>query len=494
MAAKPAQNKLSILMAASEAAPFAKTGGLADVSGALSAALAGMGHTVNLFMPLYKSIDRSGLKFAKSRKELKIPVSARIEPAVIHSAKLGKVNIRFIEHDRYFGRDELYNTTEGDYPDNAERFAFFSRAVLEAARTIKPRPDIIHLNDWQTALIPAYVKTTYANDPTIGKFATLLTIHNLGYQGQFPPDQWHLLGLDWSLFNPDCMEFHGAINFLKGGITFSDIITTVSRTYAEEIKGAEQGWGLDGVLRGRADKLFGIVNGIDTTEWNPKTDPHISANYSAQDMAGKSACKTALIKELGLEPGKEPVLAIITRLADQKGIDLIVDAMDRIMALGVKFVMLGSGQAEYENFFKKLMAKHRGKACAHIGFDEKLAHRIMAGADMFLMPSRYEPCGLTQMYSLAYGAAPIVRTTGGLNDTVHDFDLASGAGNGFKFDEYSVDALFEKVKTACELYRSERPNWNKMVINGIGEDHSWKGSAREYVKLYKKAIKERAKP
>jgi len=489
MAKAVIQKPLSIVIVSPEAVPYAKTGGLADVVGALPVALAEMGHNVSLFVPLYKAVDKKAHSVKSLNKSVSIPVSARIENGALHSATNGVYNTYFIENEGYFGRDQLYNTSKGDYPDNIERFAFFNLAVLEAIRKLGVKPDIIHVNDWQTSLIPVYLKARYRDDPVLGSTASLLTIHNLGYQGRFEASQWHLLGLGWDEFyNPDGLEYFGQINLLKGGILFADTITTVSKTYAEQIQQTEQGAGLDRLLKERSSNLFGVLNGIDTREWNPATDPFIASKYSREDLGGKKICKENLLKELKLDQGPQPVLAMVTRLIEQKGIDLLLGCLDRLMTKEIKLVILGSGQKKYEKALSEIGSRYPGTAAARIGFDAKLSHRIIAGADIFLMPSMYEPCGLTQLYSLAYGAAPLAHATGGLNDTVTMFDPKSDSGNGFKFNEYTDEAFYKKILEAVDYFNTMPEKWSKLMIRGMTEDHSWVDSARQYQRLYRRAI------
>ncbi|MGK7345936.1 MAG: glycogen synthase GlgA [Candidatus Nitrospinota bacterium M3_3B_026] len=488
MAGPEKKRPLTIVMASSEAVPYSKTGGLADVAGALSRALAGLGHNVHLFTPLYGAVNRKSAGIPERGITVKVPISSREVRGRILSAAAGKVKVRFVENDNYYGRRGLYNAPEGDYPDNAERFVFFCRAVLEGIRRLKIRPDVIHVNDWQTSLIPVYMKTLYRDDPAVGRAASLLTIHNLGYQGVFWKLDWHLTGLPWRLFSPGGLEFHDRINFLKGGIVFSDVITTVSETYAKEIMTPELGWGLEETLKGRKEDLRGVLNGIDTKAWSPATDPLIPANYTASDLAGKEVCKKALLEEMGLPPGDEPLMACVSRLASQKGFDLLAPVIERMLDEGARFVLLGSGDRGLEDFFRSLAEARPGSMAVRIGYDEGLAHRIEAGADLFLMPSHYEPCGLNQMYSLAYGTAPVVRATGGLNDTVTDYDPATGKGNGFKFTERTPRALYEKTAFALRLFRENRGAWVKMVKRGMREDHSWSHSAGKYERLYRLAL------
>ncbi len=480
---------MTIVFVSSEAQPFSKTGGLADVSGSLTKALAELGHNVHLFTPLYKSVDRETHKIPKRGKAVQVPISSRTVNGNVLSIKKGRLSTHFIEHDGYFGRDNIYSTPKGDYADNSERFVFFSRAALEGIKALKIKPDVIHVNDWQTSLIPVYLKTLLKNDPALGRVPSVLTIHNLAYQGVFWELDWHLTGLPWEVFETGGLKNHGQINFLKGGIIFADMITTVSKTYAEEIQGKKFGCGLESVLIGRKNDLFGVINGIDTEIWNPATDPLIPANYSARSLKGKKTCKEKLLSEFGLPPGDQPLLGVVSRLVEQKGLDMLGAVIDKILDLDVRFVLLGTGQKEIENIYKKLALRRPDKVGARIGYDEALAHQIEAGTDIFLMPSRYEPCGLNQMYSLAYGSIPVVHATGGLNDTVEDCNGGLGSGNGFKFHKFSAEALYDKVEEAVNLFKRNPAAWYKIVRRGMKEDFSWKGSASIYEKLYRKALK-----
>jgi len=481
---------LNIAFVSSEAAPWVKTGGLGDVAGALPLALAQAGHRVRLFLPLYKGIQRDKYKIPSAGTRLKIPVSARIVQGQALSLPVSEgLEAVFIEQDGYFGRDGVYmEPGGGDYKDNLERFTFFCRAVLETLLIAGEKVDIVHAHDWQAAAIPAYLKSAYAGYKVFAGTRSLVTIHNMGYQGRFHPSQWHTTGLPWDLFNPEAFEFYGTINLLKGGLAFADAITTVSPTYAGEIVAPEGGFGLDGFLRSRSAILSGVLNGIGAQEWNPAVDRHIKANYSADDMAGKRLCKQALVEEMGLESGEGPLLAVVSRLADGKGMEILLERIGQALDEGARFVLLGSGEKALEKKYLEMAATRPGKMAVVIGFNEGLSHRIMAGADILLVPSRYEPCGLTQMYALAYGTAPVVRATGGLNDTIHQYDPATGKGNGFKFNEYSADALLSKILEAMEIYAGIRGKWNKMIESGMREDNSWGHSAKSYIRIYHEAL------
>ena len=492
---------MKILIASPEIVPFAKTGGLADVSGALPKALEKLGEDVTAIMPKYRAVDDKKFGLENTGINIQVPISNRIEEAKIYKGYINshqpvankEIPIYFIDKKEYYDRPYLYGTPAGDYPDNAERFIYFDRAILETCKTIGLKPDVIHCNDWQTGMVPVYLKTLYKDDPFFKDTSTLFTVHNLGYQGLFWHLDMHLTNLGWDIFSPDGIEFYGKINILKGGLVYSDVITTVSKTYSQEIQTKEYGCGLDGVLRKRKDDLYGVVNGIDYEEWNPATDKYLSAKYLKENLSGKWDCKKDLLNIYGLKASKEvPVLSVISRLADQKGFDLIAEIMDDLMKLDVQFVLLGTGEDKYHKLFEDIGKKYPSKAGIKIGFDNTLAHKIEAGADMFLMPSRYEPCGLNQLYSLKYGTIPIVRATGGLNDTIENYDPVRKSGNGFKFTEYSSKTLLTTIKTAVDFYK-DKSQWNRLMINAMGEDFSWSHSAREYVELYRKVINKRTK-
>ncbi len=481
---------MKILFVSPEAVPFAKTGGLADVAGALSKTLAKMGHEVNLILPKYRTVDEKRFPLTPSGMVLKVPVSRKVVSAEVYSLEESPhFRVLFLSQDAYFDRAELYGTPNGDFEDNAERFTFFSRAVVEAALEI--RPDIIHCHDWQTGLVPVYLKTLYRWSPSLAQAVSVFTIHNIGYQGLFWHYDLHLTNLGWEVFNPQGLEFFGKLHFLKGGIVFSDAVTTVSRKYMEEIQTPELGAGLDGVLRDRKGDLYGILNGVDYEEWSPDKDPHIKQKYGPRDWKGKKACKEDLQREFYLAVNPDtPLLGVISRLTDQKGFDLLAEIMDDLMGLGAQFVLLGTGEEKYNLLFQKIGQKYPRQTGIRITFDNALAHKIEAGADIFLMPSRYEPCGLNQIYSLKYGTVPIVRATGGLDDTIQDYDPLSGEGNGFKFKDYRASELLCTIKLALEAYR-DNALWEKLMIRGMAMDFSWEQSARPYVKVYEDALAKR---
>jgi starch synthase len=401
-----------------------------------------------------------------------------------------RVSAALIDIPQLFDREGLYGTAAGDFPDNAWRFAVFSRAALEYLRARGERPSIIHAHDWQTGLVPVYQKMLFSNDPVVGGVPVVFTIHNLAFQGNFPSSVLPHIGLGWDVFVPNALEFWGQVSYLKGGVNFSEKITTVSPTYAREILQPEFAFGFQGVLARRADDLLGIVNGIDTVRWNPEQDPFVPASYSADQLEAKAEAKAALLREVKLpvddEALRRPVIGLVSRLTDQKGFDLIGAAAGELMALDATWVVLGSGERHYEDLWRTMARRHPDRVSATIGFDERLAHLIEAGSDLFLMPSRWEPCGLNQLYSLRYGTVPIVRATGGLEDTVQDYDPASSAGTGFKFRDYSAPAMVAAIRRALAVY-PDRTAWRRIQQAGMRQDPSWDASAREYVKVYEVA-------
>ncbi len=480
---------LKILFASSEVAPFAKTGGLADVSGSLPAALSSLGLQVILVMPLYRSVKEGAFELKRHEKVLSIPFKGQRMNAGVFSAEMtGGIPIYFIQREEFFDRSGLYGTSGGDYFDNPERFIFFSRSVLEFCRQFDVGPDIVHCHDWQTSLIPVYLKSLYKSEPHCADVRSVFTIHNLAYQGVFPKEALTASELPPELFSMQGLEYYGKMNFMKGGIVFSDVITTVSVKYAQEIQTPEYGYGMDGVLRERKADIRGILNGVDYSLWNPKTDPHIASNYDEKEVTGKGRCKDDLRQVFGLGLSEEfPIVGMISRLADQKGFDILAEAMDQLLKLDLSLVILGTGDAKYEKQFAALAEKHAGRLGVKIAFDNALAHQIEAGSDMFLMPSMYEPCGLNQMYSHKYGTIPVVRATGGLDDTIEEFDPDTGEGTGFKFSAYSAPELVKAVKRALYIYRN-KVLWGKLVQNAMKTDFSWAKSAKKYVEIYKKAL------
>jgi len=488
------RSPLKILYVASEVAPFAKTGGLADVASALPKALQDLGHDIRVMMPKYGCINdrKYVLREVIRLREIHIDLGGQKLVGSVKSAFIPdtKVQVYFLDYPPFFGRQELYTDpqTGKDWPDNAERFTLFCKGVLETLKLLHWQPHVIHCNDWHTGLIPVLLKTVYSHERLFAKTSTLFSIHNLAYQGVFPKAKFALTGLPDELFRSQGgVEFYGKFSFMKAGIVFADAIATVSERYAEEITSdPELGCGLQEELRARRDVLFGILNGIDDAVWNPKTDALIARNYSASDLKGKAENKQALVEELGLPYRPEvPVIGMISRLADQKGFDLLAEALPELMKRDMQFVLLGTGDPKYHRLFTSLAKRYPKKVSVNLRFDDRLAHQIEAGADMFLMPSRYEPCGLNQMYSLVYGTIPIVRATGGLADTIVDFDRAQGSGNGFVFTEYSAAALLRAVERALAVWADQK-TWLRLVKSAMRSNFTWKNSATKYVKLYAK--------
>lgn len=452
---------MKIAFVTSEIVPFSKTGGLADVGGALPLALEKLGHTVRVITPKYKSCKKEDDRIGKN------------------------IKVHFIKNDAFFKRDGLYGDKYGDYKDNLDRFAYFSKAVLEYLNEINFNADIIHCNDWQSALVPLYLKLMFRGEKTLKDAKTLLSIHNVAYQGIFDADQYDKIGTGKEFFNIECLEYYGRVNLLKGGIVFSDFINTVSPTHAEEVQTPEFGYGLDGVLSRYKNKLRGILNGIDNGIWNPEVDDKIKKNYSAKSVEDKYVNKEDLQKVCGLEVnGKIPLLGIVSRLADQKGIDLLVDALDAILKEGAQLVLLGTGDMRYHQMLEEVVKKSPKGVSINLKFDPVLAQKIYAGCDMFLMPSRYEPCGLGQMISFKYGTIPVARKTGGLSDTIIDCDFDNLGGNGFLFLEYDGREFLGAIKRALKAYR-EKDSWRGLVRRVMNYDFSWESSATEYIKLYK---------
>ena len=481
---------MKILFVASEATPFAKTGGLADVAGSLPPALAALGHDVRVVIPRYRCVDREQFKL-RSLARFHVTVGAWKERCEVLEGKMdARVKVYFVEKERYFDRPGLYGTAQSDYTDNAERFLFFSRAALELCRALDFSPDIVHCNDWQTGFMPLYLDRLYQSDARFKRTRSVFTVHNLGYQGLF----WHwdmaLTGLGWDEFTTEGVEFYGKVNFMKAGLIAADLITTVSKTYSREIQTAENGHGLEGVLARRAKDLFGVVNGIDYRLWDPSHDRDLPRTFSATRPAGKTLCKEKLKSTLGLASGEAPLVGMVTRLAAQKGLDLVAGALPAIMASGAQLVVLGTGDETYQKLLTHASRRYPDRMRILLQYDEKLARQIYAGCDMFLMPSHYEPCGLSQMIALRYGTVPIVRKTGGLADTVMDYHPRTGRGTGFVFDEYTSGALIRCLDRAIAVY-TDVDAWHRLMQAGMKQDFSWQQSAKEYESIYRKAMRKR---
>lgn len=484
---------MRIVFAASEATPFAKTGGLGDVAGALPLALAKLKHHIDVFLPLYAGVSDRVTWLGKP-VEVVAEVSRRPVPGQVRKAAIEEPNVRifFLDQPEFFDRPGLYTAENGqDYSDNCARFTWFCRAIFSAIEAMQLKVDCLHAHDWQTALVPVLLAHDYRRWPSFAKVASIFTIHNLAFQGIFDHSQWRVTGLSDDLFSLRGLEFYGKFSLLKGGVLFADHVTTVSRTYAEEIKGREFGHGMEGVLQSRAGELTGIVNGIDYTLWNPATDVHLAANYDEHSWRqGKRQCKTWLQQKLRLDVSETtPLVGFVGRLTEQKGLDLI-ERIGRQLLDKVQLVVLGSGGRTYEEFLRELAREYPHRCAAVIGFDEELARQIYAGADMFLMPSRFEPCGLSQLYSLRYGTLPIVRAVGGLIDTVVDANpnnLRAGTATGFHFDQYTPTALLHCIDRALQAFEDHQV-WGKMVNHAMTRDWSWEKSAREYSRLYERVL------
>jgi len=482
-----------IAMFSAEAVPYAKVGGLADVVGALPKALEKLGARLTLVLPAHEVIpyDKYDVRPCESIPGLDIEMgNGRVHAEILQTHIPGtSVDVFFIGGRHYFDRDGIYDdpATKEGYLDNMERFTFFMKAGVALLGKLGQPFDIIHCHDSQTALIPGLIRIVHGADPFFAKTGTLFTIHNLAYQGLYPKEALFWAGIDYRHFYPASpFEFWGQVNFMKAGIEFSDKINTVSKTYAAEIQSIpELGCGLEGILQGRKTDLSGIVNGIDYEEWDPGTDPRIPAHFSSRDLSGKAACKDDLLKYFGLARSRKriPLIGIVSRLADQKGFDLISEAIEELAALNLQMVVLGTGQQKYHELFQNIAARYPLKMGLKLGFDNALAHRIEAGCDMFLMPSKYEPCGLNQLYSLRYGTVPIVRATGGLADTVINFDEHDGSGTGFSFIPYSAREMMACIQRALSLY-SEAERWQKLVIRTMSQNWSWASSAQQYLNLY----------
>jgi starch synthase len=468
------------------------------VVGALPPELAKLGHEVTVYLPLYAVVrarleaDTGGeCKYAARSITIPFQDSNRFV-GIVDGGKRGGVQYYFVDCPELFDRQGLYGTRAGDYPDNWERFGLFCRAVLEASKLLGV-PQVFHVHDWQAALIPVYLRTVYSTDPMLRDAKVVLTIHNAAYQGCFLPVTTERLLFPWKIFTMDLVEQFDNFNFLKGGLVYSDMLTTVSRKYAEEIQTPAFGEKLDGVLRGRAADLRGILNGVEYARWNPATDGNLAAHYSPEDLAGKQECRADLLDAFGLEkvPARTPVIGIVSRFAEQKGFDFVAEIADRLIERNVAVVALGSGEAVYERFFRDWAFRNPAQVGVHIRYDEALAHKVEAGSDIFLMPSRYEPCGLNQIYSLKYGTVPVVRATGGLDDTIEEWNPELGTGTGFKFEGLAAAGLLEAIDRALAAFE-DKEGWTKLMRNGMARDYGWEKPAREYAGIYEEVAKRRA--
>jgi starch synthase len=475
-------------MIASEVAPYAKTGGLADVTGALPQALERLGHDVTTVMPRYRGMATAGASVV-SRTVALGGVSYAVAFHVLPLSP--RRRLVAVDVPQFFDREGYYIADGRDFGDNAERFALLARASLEFAEADDSRPiDVVHAHDWQAALAPTYLRTDAVRFPRLQSAGTAFTIHNLAYQGVFPRDVVPRLGLPWSAFTVETGEFYGRFSFMKAGLVYSDYLTTVSPTYARETQTPAFGAGLHGVLQARRSRYVGILNGIDTVTWNPASDLYVPAHFGADDLAGKPVNKRALLERFGLSVGDDalarPLVGMVSRLVEQKGLELVGRAAEALVSLDATWVFVGTGEAKHEALLRGLAARYPSRVGVHIGFDEGLAHLVEAGADMFLMPSTFEPCGLNQMYSLRYGTVPIVHAVGGLEDTVQPYTARASGANGFKFREPTPEALVRSVRQAVRLYRNKAA-WLALMKQGMAADYSWETSAREYGKVYRRA-------
>ncbi len=483
---------MQIAFAASECVPFIKTGGLADVIGALPAELVRQGHTVTVYLPLFRPVAAQLGKRRLLVESITIPFQGYNRfVSVVDGGIRGGVQFRFVDCPELFDREGLYGTAAGDYPDNWERFALFGRAVLEASKLLGV-PDIFHAHDWQAALLPVYLHTVYAQDPALERAGTVFTVHNAGYQGWFPPQTTERLLLPWDVYRMDRLEQYDTFNFLKGGLVYSDALTTVSRKYAEEIQTPEFGYSLEGVFRSRAADLHGILNGVDYERWDPSHDRFIAAHYGSQSLVGKQECRRDLLHAFGASelPPTTPVLGIVSRFATQKGFDLLAEIAERLAEREVLLVALGTGEPYYENLLRSLAERFPNRFAVRVQYDDALAHKIEAGADLFLMPSRYEPCGLNQIYSLRYGTVPVVRATGGLDDTVEETPRLAD-GTGFKFHGYAADDFLAAIDRALVGFR-DKETWRALMKNGMLKDYGWTRPAAEYAALYEAVARRRS--
>ena len=493
------EQRLQILFVTPEVTPFARTGGLGDVSSALPKALSALGHDVRIVMPLYQAVRDQGVPLTQALADVHVPHglgprTMQVWQTALHAPPSRANTVRTlpvycIEQDGYFARPGLYGNEAGDYPDNAERFAFFCRAVLELMPALNWWPEVLHCHDWQTALLAAYKRFLPGLAPQWYDTPLIYTIHNLAYQGLFPASMMPLTGLPPTLFHPEGLEFYGHLNLMKAGLLYADALTTVSPSYAEEICSPEFGMGLEGVLGMRRSVLHGILNGVDYAVWNPESDPAIAASYTAAALLGKVACKAALLQRYDFPEDLEtPIIGIISRLVAQKGVDILVAALDRLLGMDVRFAILGTGEPQYQEQLVSQARAHPRRMGVRLGFHDELAHQIEAGSDCFLMPSRFEPCGLNQLYSMRYGTIPIVRATGGLRDTVIPYRADTGEGTGFVFQEPTAEALFQAVQTALTTY-ANRTAWQQLIRNAMAQDFSWEQSAKQYLNLYQRSLR-----
>ncbi len=479
---------MNILFAASEVFPFAKTGGLADFTSSLSTSLRDLGHSVRVITPKYKTTDEHSFQLSPVIEQLEIPISNRFETCSILEGQLeGNIPVYFVKHDPYYHRDHLYGDDQGDYPDNAERFIYFSRGIPDICKALNFSPDILHCHDWQTGLVPVYLQKLYHDDPFFERTATVFTVYNLSHQGLFWHYDMHLTGLGWDLFTPDGLEYYGKINLMKGGLLWSDILTTISPTYSQDIQNKEHGNGLEGVFQYRSDDLYGVVNGIDETNWNPASDPFIPKNYRIRSLSGKKSCKKRLLKEFDLPVDlAKPVLGMVSHFNTQKGANLLAEILAPLMELDLYLILMGTGHEKYHTLFHRIREKHPKKIGLRLEYDTSLEHRILAGSDILLIPSQYEPGGGQQMHSLKYGTMPIVHAASGVDDIVKALDCANQTGTGIVFTTCEAVLFLDAIKKGLQVYH-DKPCWKAFQQRAMAEDFSWDCSARAYEVLYRKA-------
>jgi starch synthase len=479
---------MHVLMVTPEANPFARSGGLAEGIYALAWSLVRLGHQVSVVLPLYRQVRESGRPLDFTGQTLSIPISWKTLPAEIYTSRINPLlNFYFIAQDALFNREGLYGTEYGVFEDNAERFIFFSRAVVEMVEALELEADICHCHEWQTGLVPVYLRTLYHDRPRLQKLAVVYTVHNVGYQGLFSSFDMPLTGLGWELLSPKGLEFYGKINLMKGGLVFADLLSTVSGQYREEILTPEYGFGLEGLFQERAGELYGILEGVDYVRWDPARDDFLAAPFGPDNLEGKKTCRAALLSRFGINlPGDRPLIGLTTRFFERKGIDLLENSLDDLMRLGAGFVLQGTGEERHQYLLQEISQRHAGQMGLSVGFTEELAHQVIAGADIFLMPSRYEPCGLDQLCCLRYGTVPVVRATGGLEETIQEYDPVSGRGNGFKFTGYTPAELLGAVQRSMTLYQDQAA-WQALMRKNMALDFSWDTVAPKYEDLYQRA-------
>lgn len=484
---------MRVLMITSEATPFAQTGGLGEVLSALPAALAELGVEVDVLMPKYRGITPETFDIENLNVNIEVTLNAKPVSASLWQLRDKRgPRYLFLECDEYYDREHLYGTQEGDYDDNAERFVFLTRAAIEMALTRATHYDIFHSHDWQASLVPVYLRTLYAGESLLQDSAAVITIHNLGFQGIFWSLDMPLVGVGWEFFTPRHMEFHGKLNFLKSGIVFADRINTVSSGYRDEILTPEFGFGLEGVLQEKGSRLSGILNGVDYAVWNPEADQLIAANYGPKDLSGKASCKVELQKTAGLPVRPEtPVIGMVSRLSSQKGIDLLEAAVPGLMERDVQLVLLGTGEERYERAFQAIGKRFPDRTGLFLSYDYAVAHKIFAGADLLLVPSRYEPCGINQLYALKYGTVPIVRATGGLQDTVTPCNPENDTGTGFVFHLADPSEFLTTILEAVDLFTQDPAAWQRLMLRGMTREFSWRRAAQDYLHLYEQALQDR---